>query len=41
MGKNHIEALLVMIDRVTMHPYLQKLKPRGSVIVSDAFIKRL
>ena len=41
MGKNHNGAILVMIDRATMPTYLQKIETRGSVIVSDAMIKRL
>ena len=41
MGKNHNGALLVMTDRSTLYTCLQKLETRGSVIVSDAIIKRL
>ena len=41
MGKNHNGALLVMTDRATLYTCLQKLKTRGSSIVSNAIIKRL
>lgn len=41
MGKNHNGAILVMTDRATLYTCLQKLETRGSIIVSDAIIKRL
>jgi IS30 family transposase len=41
MGKNHNGALLVMTDRATLYTCLQKLETRGSIVVSNAIIKRL